>query len=114
MNALKVMSLSGAAMQSLSMALADGEGTLGEVAGVVRDTAASAASTFGVAGQVLYTGDADTTQAATAAASAVGDAVKAALADGSITVGEVVNLAGSVVVEVLKATGLDDKVVVQA
>ena len=111
------MTVVGTATNEMSVALADGKGTVGELAHGACAVAKSAANLTGKGGHKLYHFDGDVAgvkSKATSAGSRVAALVERTLGDGDLTVNDLVDLLDGVSAEVLDATGIGDRVVIDA
>ena len=111
------MSVVGTATNELSTAMADGKGTVSELAHGGARVAQSVASMTGKGGHKLYHFDGDIAAVkdrATNAGSRVAALVERTLGDGDLTVSDLIALLDGVSAEVLDATGIGERVVIDA
>ena len=111
------MSVVGTATNELSTAMADGKGTVGELAHGGARVAQSVASLTGKGGHKLYHFDGDMAAVRSKASNAgtrVAALVQSTLGDGDLTVSDLITLLDGVSAEVLDATGIGDRVVIDA
>ena len=108
------MSVVGNFSNGFAGAIADGKATLEEMVDVAETTTQGALTATGQGRKVVYTLDADGPIDPGEVGRRVGAAVQQAFDDGSLDLSDVVHLSAVVTKEVLRAAGIDGKVVVDA
>lgn len=106
------ISVTNSAVSEISQVLADGRGTVGEFTNASIGLLNNIAIQTNTANKSLTIVHQTTVDKISSAMESLGDTIQAAIADGNITVSELIEIIGNVVNEVLEATGLDDAVIV--